>query len=172
MTSAADIQRLGGSTGQQPSWPGLGATSADIAYGAEISENAARERDGSSCATRAYVHVVIALKHRVIHIAQEIKETPCLERIQKECLLKLAHADERVPAEFPAEAEMRSLLGQLHPRRAKSELAAKAEVTTAVREKIQALLDQIQEHSVEIRQKINAPEEIDHLRREVEADPS
>jgi hypothetical protein len=170
--TVADIERLAQSTGKRPSWPGLGASSADIAYGAEVSEEAAKVRDGSYCATPAYVHIVIALKNRVIHLARELKDKPCLERIQRERLLKLARADEQALDEFPIEAEMRRLLGEIRPTRAKSELAAKAQVTTAVREKIQTLLDKVQDHAAEIARKINAPEEIERLQREVEADPS
>src|SRR6266851_2810880 len=54
--TAADIQRLANSTGKKPSWPGLGASSADIAYGADASQDAKKEPDGSYCATLAYVH--------------------------------------------------------------------------------------------------------------------
>jgi hypothetical protein len=170
--TAADIQRLAEATGKRPFWPGLGASSADIAYDAEINENAAKERDGSYCATPAYVHVVIALRNRILHLAQELKEKPCLERVQRERLQKLAHADGQALAEFPIETEMRSLLGQLRPSQAKSVLAAKAQVTTAVREKIRALLDKIQDHAAEIGRRINAPEEIDRLQRQMEANQS
>jgi hypothetical protein len=38
--TAADLQRLAETTGRRPSWPGLGASSSDIAYAAEISEDA------------------------------------------------------------------------------------------------------------------------------------
>ncbi len=170
--TAADLQRLAETTGRRPSWPGLGASSSDIAYAAEISEDAETEPDGSYCATPAYVHVVIALKNRVIHLARELKEKPCLERAQKERLSKLAHADEQALGEFPIETEMRQLLAQLRPSRAKSELAAKAQVTTAVRQRIQVVLDKIQDYTAELDRKINAPEEIVRLRREVEANPS
>ena len=170
--TAQDIQHLAESTGKRPSWPGLGAFSSNIAYSAEISENAVKERDGSYCATPAYVQIGIALKNRVIHLAQELKQKPCLETVQKERLLKLAHADEQALDEFPIETEMRSLLGQLRPSRAKSELAAKAQVTTSVREKIQVLLDKVQDYAAELNRKINSPEDIERLRSEVEADPN
>ena len=170
--TAADIDRLAQSTGERPSWPGLGASSSDIAYGAEISESAAKERDGSYCATAAYVRIVITLKNRMIHLARELKEKPCLERIQRERLLRFAHADEQALDEFPSEGEMRHLLGQLRPEQAKSELAARAQVTTAVRKKIQVLLDAVQDYAAELRRKMTPPEEVDRLRREVKTDPN
>jgi len=167
---AADIQRLAESTGKQPSWPGLGVSNSDTTYSAAISENVARERDGSYCATADHVQIVIALKNRVIHLARELKEKPCLERIQKERLLKLARAYEQALDEFPIGPEMRSLLRALRPSRAKLELAAKAQVTSEVRQKIQTLLAKIESYASEISRKMNSPEEEIRVRREVESD--
>jgi hypothetical protein len=169
--TAADLQRLAETTGKRPSWPGLGASSSEIAYAAEASQDAEKEPDGSYCATLAYVHVVIALKNRVIHLARELKEKPCLERAQKERLLKLAHADEQALDEFPIETEIRKLLAELRPSRAKSELGAKAQMTTALRQRIQVVLDKVQDYAAELDRK-NAPEVIDRLRHEVEANPN
>jgi len=166
----ADIQRRAESAGKPAPWPGLGASSADMGYRAEISENAVQERDGSYCATPDRVRVVIELKNRIMHLAQEAKQKPCLERIQRERLQKLARADEQGLEEFPIEARMRSLLAQIGPRRAQTELMARAEVTTAVREKIQTLLDEVQDRTAKIR--VNIADEIDRLRQQVETDPN
>jgi hypothetical protein len=162
--TAVEIKRLAEATGKRLSWPGLGASSANMAYGAKISETAGKEQDGSYCATPTYIYVLIALRDRVIHLAQELKEEPCLEQIQREHLLKLAHADEQALDQFPIETEMRRLLGQLRPSKAESELAARARATTAVRKGIQAILDKIENHTFEIHRRINAQQEIARLR--------
>src|SRR5260370_12557412 len=141
--TAADLQRLAETTGKRRSWPGLWASSSDIAYAAEASQDAEKEPDGSYCATLAYVHVVIAPKNRAVHLAREAKEKPCLERAQKERLLQLAHADEQALDEFPIETEMRKLLVALRPSGAQSELGAKAQMTTALRQRIQGVVDKV-----------------------------
>src|ERR1700686_3824028 len=72
--TSADLQRIAAARGIQPPWPGLGAYSSDIDYAADIQEAVEEEPDGSYCANLDSVHIVIALKNRVVHLARELKE--------------------------------------------------------------------------------------------------
>jgi hypothetical protein len=141
--TSADLQRIAAVRGIQPHWPGLGVYSSDIAYAADIHETGEEGPDGSYCANLDTVHIVVALKNRVVHLARELKENHCLEEAQRQRLLQNAQNDARALEEFPVESEMRDLLAQLRPTRANALLAAKAQVTHSVRVKIGELLDKI-----------------------------
>jgi len=168
--TAGDLQRLAAATGRQQHWPGLGVYTSDLAYAASIEETAEKVVDGSYCASLGSLHVEIALNNRVNHPARELQENHCLEEVQKQRLRQYARADAHALEEFPIESVMRDLLAQVRPYRADSIGAAKIQVTRSVHKKIEELLNKIEDYRAKLIQKINAPEKIDRLRREVETE--
>jgi hypothetical protein len=163
-TTEAEIRRIAAARGLQPHWPGLGAYAAELRYVANIKEEAEAER-GSYCAIPTAVHLVIVLKRRVIHLARELQENPCLSEAVRQHAWRHARADEDALKQLPPLTEqLREALARLPPVRGETELAAKSAATTAVRATIGDFLDRLDDTRAKLNLTIDMPEAIDRLR--------
>jgi hypothetical protein len=78
--TAADLKRAAAAMGAQAHQPSLAAYSSDLAYAGNIVENAQHVSGDLHCATLTSVHVVVALKNRIIHLARELQQNRCIEK--------------------------------------------------------------------------------------------
>src|SRR5262249_31157645 len=102
-----------------------------------------------------------------IHLARELQENRCLRDTQLEHWREHARADEEAVDGFPFLTQLQDAIAHLRPARARSVLAAKAQVTAAVHSEIEKLIDQLEKYRVDAKQKIDTPETVARLRRQV-----
>ena len=163
--TVADIRRLATARGLQPHWPGLGAYVAQLRYRADIDEDAEEDR-GVYCATPRSVRLVILLNDRIIHLARELQESPCLRDAVRQHARLHARADEDALKQLPALTEhLRESLARLPPVRGDTELFAKSATTAAVHAQIDDFLDRLYGIRAALNRAIDAPEAIEQLRR-------
>jgi hypothetical protein len=168
-TTGTEIRQAAAARGVQAHWPALGAYVAEIAYAADIAEDAHPDENGFYCATPSAVHVVISLQRRVIHLARELREDRCLEEAVRQHERRHARADDRAFTQIPVlSGQLRAALGHLQPARAASVRAAKTLVTDAVRAQVEELLNRLNKDRATLNQSIDAPEAIAELRAQCE----
>ena len=167
-TTAADLRRAAATVGAKTHEPLLAAYSSDLTYAANIFEDARQEADGVFCATLSSIEVLVTLKNRVIHLARELQQTPCVEKAQREHWREHARADAQAVQEFPLLSQLRQALTELPPAQAQSVTTAKTQVTVAVRSELQKLIDKLDSYRATVKQEVDSPDAIEHLRREME----
>jgi len=159
-TTQAELRRAAESRGLHAHWPALGAYTAEIAYFADLKEEAQPHEIGGFCATLSSVRLVISLKGRVIHLAQELRADPCLEAVRQH-VWRHALADDQALRQLPAlSGQLRGMLAHLQPARAASEEAAKALVTEAARAQVDKILKRLDRDRGSLNQIVDAPEAI------------
>lgn len=161
--TAADLKSAAAAIGAQTHQPALAAYSSVLIYAADISEDAQQETGEVYCATLASVNVEIALKNRVIHLARELQEDRCLQEAQLQHWREHACADAQAVEEFPFLSELRDAVEHLQPARARSALAAKDQVTTAIHSEIERLMDEVGEYRAAVKRKVDTPQAIEQL---------
>jgi hypothetical protein len=168
-TTEAELRRAANSRGLHAHWPTLGACTAEIAYFADINEEAQPQENGGFCGILSSVRLVISLKGRVIHLAQELRADPCLREAVRQHVWRHALADELALRQFPAlSGQLRGTLAHLQPARAASEEATKALVTESARAQVDEILKRLDRDRGSLNQIVNAPEVIAQLRARCE----
>jgi hypothetical protein len=167
-TTAADLRRAAAAMGAKTHEPLLAAYSSDLTYAANIFEDARQEAGGVFCATLSSIDVLVTLKNRVIHLARELQQTPCVEKAQREHWREHARVDAQAVQEFPLLSQLRQALAELPPAQAHSVMTAKTQVTVAVRSELQKLMDKLDSYRATLKQKVDTPDSIEHLRAEME----
>lgn len=158
-----DLKRAAASVGAQAHRPAFAAYSAELAFAADISENAQSEEGDVYCASPTSVYVTISLKNPIIHLARELKDNHCLEAVQRRHWREHARADAEAIDEFPFLSEFRDVVARSQPARANSAFAAKTQLTAAIHSDIERLMDQLNEHRAAVQQTVDRQEAIERL---------
>lgn len=168
-TTVADLRRAATAMAAKTHEPLLAAYSSHLIYAAKISEDAHQDAGGIFCATLSSVEVVVSLKNRVIHLARELQQAPCVAKAQREHWREHARVDAQAVEEFPLVPQLRQALAELPPAQAHSVTTAKTQVTVAVHSELEKLMNKLDSYRATVKQDVDTPDAIEHLRTEMDA---
>jgi len=146
--------------------PIVGVYISTIAVGLNIKDKIVDLDANRRCSIPEVIYVRLGLTGRAVHLPRDFADNPCLMDVARTHQHKHADADRALINDTVAKytEQLRTRMATLHVEPASSEQEARSRMREAARNLVKEQLDSYEDMKQHINQRVDAPEEVVHMR--------